>query len=164
MTTMCPWIFINFVWKWKWSRSVVSDSLRPHGRSPTRLRRPWDFPGKNTGVGCHFLLQGIFPTQGSNPGLLHCRQTLYRLSHQGSPLGAFGSRFSLVQLCATLWTVPARLLCPWDSPGKNTGVSCHVLLQGIFPTQGSNPGLLHCRQTLYRLSHQGSPRRVVDTQ
>ena len=45
-------------------------------------RSPWDSPGKNTGVGCHFLLQGIFPTQGSNPGLPHCRQTLYRLSHQ----------------------------------------------------------------------------------
>ena len=41
---------------------------------------PWDFPGKNTGVGCHFLLQGIFPTQGSNPGLPYCRQTLYHLS------------------------------------------------------------------------------------
>ena len=46
---------------------------------------PWDFPGKSTGVGCHFLLQGIFPSQGSNPGLPHCRQTLYPLSHQGSP-------------------------------------------------------------------------------
>ena len=44
-----------------------------------------------------------------------------------------------------------------DSPGKNTGVSCNVLLQGIFPTQGSNPGLLHCRWILYQLSHQGSP-------
>ena len=44
---------------------------------------PWDFPGKSTGVGCHFLLQRIFLTQGSNPGLLHCRQTLYPLSHQG---------------------------------------------------------------------------------
>ena len=43
-----------------------------------------DFPGKNIGVGCHALLQGIFPTQGSNPGLLHCRRILYRLSHQGS--------------------------------------------------------------------------------
>ena len=43
------------------------------------------FLGKSTGVGCHFLLQGIFPTQGLNPGLPHCRQTLYRLSHQGSP-------------------------------------------------------------------------------
>ena len=51
---------------------------------PTRLLHPWDFPGKSTGVGCHFLLQGIFPTQGSNPGLPHCRQTLYCLSHQGS--------------------------------------------------------------------------------
>ena len=48
------------------------------------------------------------------------------------------SRFSLVRLCVTLWTVPAKLLCPWDSPGKNTGVSCHALLQGIFPTQRSN--------------------------
>ena len=45
---------------------------------------PWDFSAKSTGVGCHFLLQGIFPTQGSNPGLLHCRQTLYCLSYQGS--------------------------------------------------------------------------------
>ena len=45
-----------------------------------------------------------------------------------------------------------------DSPGKNTGVRCHALLQGIFPTQGSNPSLPHCGQILYRLSHQGSPR------
>ena len=44
------------------------------------------------------------------------------------------------------------------SPGKNTGVGCHALLQGIFPTQGLNPGLPHCRQILYHLSHQGSPR------
>ena len=51
----------------------------------TKLLRPWDFQGKSTGVGCHFLLQGIFPTQGSNPGLSHCRQMLYCLSHQGSP-------------------------------------------------------------------------------
>ena len=45
---------------------------------------PWDFPGKGTGVGCHFLLQGTFLSQKLNPGLLHCRQTLYPLSHQGS--------------------------------------------------------------------------------
>ena len=72
------------MWGLKWSRSVVSDSLQPHGLKPTRLLRPWDFPGKNTGVGCHFLLQDIFLTQGLNPGLPHCRQTLYCLSHQGS--------------------------------------------------------------------------------
>ena len=51
-----------------------------------------------------------------------------------------------------------RLLCPWDSPGKNTGVSCHVLLPGIFLTQGLNPGLPHCRQILYLPSHQGRPK------
>ena len=45
-----------------------------------------------------------------------------------------------------------------NSPGKNTGVGCHALLQGIFPTRGSNLGLSHCRQILYHLSHQGSPR------
>ena len=50
--------------------SVVSDSLRPYGLWPTRLLRPWTFPGKNPGVGCHFLLQGIFQTQGSNQQLL----------------------------------------------------------------------------------------------
>ena len=67
------------------SRSVMSDSLWPHGFQPGRLLCPWDSPGKNAGVGCHALLQGIFPTQGSNSGLPHCRQILYPLSHQGSP-------------------------------------------------------------------------------
>ena len=68
------------------SRSVVSDSLWPHGLWPARLLCPWDSPGKDTEVGCHALFQGIFLTQELNPGLQHCRQILYRLSHQGSPL------------------------------------------------------------------------------
>ena len=68
----------------KWSCSVMSNFAAPW---TTRLLRQWDFPGKNTGVGCHFLIQEIFPTQGLNPGLPHCRQALYHLSHQGSPIG-----------------------------------------------------------------------------
>ena len=52
------------------------------------------------------------------------------------------SSFSHVRFFATPWTVAHQLLCPWHSPGKNTGVGCHFLLQGIFLTQGSNPGLL----------------------
>ena len=63
----------------------MPNSLGPHGLQPTRLLHPWDFPGKNTGVGSHFLLQGIFPTQGSNLGLLHCRQILYQLSYEEIP-------------------------------------------------------------------------------
>ena len=60
------------------------------------------------------------------------------------------SCFSRVQLFVTPWTrQPARLLCPCNSPDKNTGVGSHSLLQGIFPTQGSNPDLLHCRRILY---------------
>ena len=53
---------------------------------------------------------------------------------------------------------PTRLLCPRNSPGKNTAVGCHSLLQSIFPIQGLNLGLLHCRRSLNNLSHQGSPR------
>ena len=64
-------------WKESESRSVMSDSLWPHG-----LCSPWNSPGQNTRVGSLSLLQGIFPTQGSNPGLLHCRRILYQLSHQ----------------------------------------------------------------------------------
>ena len=59
------------------------------------------------------------------------------------------------QSCLTLcdpMEESTKLLCPWNAPGKNTGVSCHSLLQRIFLTQGSNPGLLHCRQTIYHLS------------
>ena len=62
----------------------MSESLQPHGLLPARLLHPWNSPGQNTGVGCRALL-GIFPTQGSNPGFLHCRWILYHLSHQGSP-------------------------------------------------------------------------------
>ena len=122
------------------------------------ILHPWDFPGKSTRVGCHFLLQGIFPTQGLNPGLSHCRQMLYHLSHQGSPkMSCCCQDASVVSDSVRPHGLqPTRLLHLWDSPGKNNGVDCHFLLQGIFPTQGSNPGLPHCRQMLYRLSHQGS--------
>ena len=68
--------------------------LRPHGVEPARLLCPLDSLGKNIGVGCNFLLQGIFLTQGLNLGLLHCRQILYWLSSEGSPLISFvGDKF-----------------------------------------------------------------------
>ena len=61
--------------------SVVSDSLRPHG-----LYSLWNSPGHNTGVGSLSVLQGIFPTQGLNPGLPHCRRILYQLRNKGNPI------------------------------------------------------------------------------
>ena len=66
------------------SHSVVSDSLWPHG-----VYSPWNPPDQNTRVGSLSLLQGVFPSQGWNPGLLHCRQVLYHLSHQGSPINEY---------------------------------------------------------------------------
>ena len=66
------------------SRSVLSDSLQPHGLLPTRLLCPGDPPGQNTGAGCLFLLQGIFLSQESKSGLPHCGRVLYLRGHQGS--------------------------------------------------------------------------------
>ena len=70
------------------------------------------------------------------------------------------SRFSHVPVFATPWTVAARFLCPWDSPGKNTGVGCCALLQGIFPSQGLNPYLLcllHWQAGSLSLAPPGKP-------
>ena len=67
----------------------MPDSLQPHGLQPIRLLYPWDIPGRNTRVGCHFLFQGIFLTKGLNWGLLHCRQILYWLSYEVNNLQKF---------------------------------------------------------------------------
>ena len=94
----------HFAW-WSESRSVVSDSLPTHG-----LYSPGNSPGQNIGVGSLSLLQGIFPTQGSNPGLPHCRQILSQLSHKGT-LGILE------------WV--AYPFSSGSSPPRNrTGVSC----------------------------------------
>ena len=111
---------------------------------------PWNSPGKNTGVGSHSLLQGIFPTEGWNLCFLHWRR-LYHLSYQGSSYVLKVKKWSHSVVSDSLRPCglkPTRLLCPWDFPGKSTGVDCHFLLQGIFLTQGLNPGPLHYKQTL----------------
>ena len=105
---------------------------------------------KNTGVGSLSLLQEIFLTQESNRSFLHCWQILYQLSYEGST-SASESRSVMSDSLQ-----PHR---PWNSPGQNAGVGSHSLCQGIFPTQGSNPGLPHCRWLLYQLSDQGRPLR-----
>ena len=74
------------------SRSFTSDSWWPQG-----LHSLWNSLGQNTGVGSCSLLQGIFPTQRSNPSLLHCRQILYQLSHKGSPL-VEGTNFNIIKV------------------------------------------------------------------
>ena len=109
---------------------------------------------------CHFFLQGIFLTQGSNPRLshlLHWQAGSLPLVPLGKPL----SHLWCAQPCSTLCSlIDCSLLgssVHGDSPGKYTGVGCHALLQGIVPTQELNMGLLHCKQVLYQLSNQDSP-------
>ena len=99
------------------SRLTLCDPMEPLG--------PWDFLGKNTGVGCCFLLQGIFPTQGSNPDLLHCRQILYHLSHPAqcstvlrpSTVEEVLNKYLLNSIKLTLYLpIPALgLACHWSS-------------------------------------------------
>ena len=98
------------------SHSVVSDSLRPHGLQSARILCPWDSSG-NTGVGCRFLLQGIFPTQGSNLDLLCCRQILYHLSYKD------------MDSSCQFPSAPCH-------PSRTQG---NFLLQRMFPSSSPNP-------------------------
>ena len=147
------------------SHSVMS-TLQPHGLySPwnsgfpeSRAWRPGGFctswttrEAQNTGVGRLFLVQQIFPTQEFYQGLLHCRQILYQLGYKGSPKWKWKS-FNCVWLCHPMDC------STWNSPAQTTRVGSISLLQEIFPTQGSKPGLLHCEWIRYQLNHKGRPR------
>ena len=90
----------------------MSDPQRPHGLQPTRLLHPWDLPGKSTGVGCHCLLLLFL----SSPNNLLIGKDMWK-----SCISYYRPE--------SIFIMPTRLLCPWDSPGKNTGVGCHFLLQ-----------------------------------
>ena len=72
-------IIVNhmYLWKWKWSLSVVSDSLQPRGLWPIRLLHPWDSPGKNTGVGCHFLLH-VYLYKHTNNSVIYAWEHFYK--------------------------------------------------------------------------------------
>ena len=204
----------------------MSNSLPPHLLQLTKLLCPWNFPGKNTGTGCYFLLQGIFPTLGSNPSPPHWQVDSLITESPGRPTHHSANLISVPQICTapywcsvsaqagpllgilfplppsstppypwlppssfrsvfsdlpglvrcpshvllkehyfvivlthsvianlksescsvvshSLW--PHGLYSPWNFPGQNTVVGSLSFLQGIFPTQGMNPGLLHCR-------------------
>ena len=119
-----------------------------------------EFSRQEYWTGYPFPLSGDLPSPGINPGSLALKVN----SLPSEPLEVHMKvkvkvkSLSRVRLFATPWAVACtRLLHPWDFLGKSTGVGCHFLLQEIFLTQGLNPGLPHCRQTLYHLSHQGSP-------
>ena len=95
------------------SHLVVSNSLQPHG-----LYSPWNSPGQNTGVGSLSLLQGIFPTQCSNPGLSHSRQILYLLNHKGSPQTNLATckflEVAHIYCCVSLLCTFLKYFCVYD--------------------------------------------------
>ena len=138
--------------------------MQPHGLQTTRLLCPWGPPDKSARVGNYSFLQRIFPTKGSNPGLLpapcllHCRQIIYCLNHQGRLHQDHESQSERETHSVVSDSLRSHgLYSPRNSPGQNTGVGSLSLLPGIFPPQGSNPGFPHCRWIIYQLSHKGSP-------
>ena len=137
-------------------------TLRPYGLQRSRLLCPWDSLGKNTGVGGLTLLQGIFLTWGLNPRLLwllHWQVSSLPLVPPGKPI--VDSMCLVTQSCLTLCDPmdcsPPGSFVHGDSPGKNIGVVCHALLQGI--SQPRNPTQVShiAGRFFYHLSHQGSP-------
>ena len=126
-------MWVNWFW-WEWGCVCVLVAQS----SPTLcdpMVCPWDSPDRNAGVGCCFLLQRMVAE----------KLITWKLQKW--------SKVKVAQLHLTLCN-PRRLPGPWNFPGKNTRVCSHSFLQGLFPTQGLNPGLLHCRQILHRLGHQ----------
>ena len=119
------------------SGSVVSDSLRPHG-----LFSPCNSPGQNTGVGSLSLLQRIFPTQGSNPGLQHCRRLLYQLNHKASPRILEWVKIKVKLLgCVRLFETP-RTVAHQASPSMefSTGVGSLSVTPRDPPNRGIELG------------------------
>ena len=102
---------------------------------------PGDLPNPGIEPGSHFLLQGIFPTQGLNLGLLHCRQFLYCSTRNLKSCCCFVAK-TYPTLLRPHGVQPARLPCPWDFPAKNIGMGCHLLLQGF--AQPRNQTLISC--------------------
>ena len=120
------------------SCSVMSNSLQPHGLQPARFLCPWDFPGKNTEVGCQFLLQGIFPTQGSNIhllSLLHWQVDSLPLHDLGSPMSRLVPGKSLL-----IWPVSHK-----DPASAQADLCPPVILVSLHKhtTLSSAPGPLH---------------------
>ena len=114
---------------WCFSHSGVSCSLRLRGLQPARLVCPWDSPGKDTGVGCHFLLHGILPTQELNPGLPHHRQIVYSLSYREAIL-----RGSLL-LSVTEHLSPKRTEVSLGSTRAPCGYQCELQTLTMFKSQ-----------------------------
>ena len=95
------------------------------------------------------------------------RERAHRMARKPRKPGANKGQcepLSHVRLFATPWTTARQAPFLWASPGKNTGVGCHFLLQGIFPTQGLNPYLLHWQADSLPLSHLGSPKLLINGQ
>ena len=155
MLSICiPGIYIP--WKWKFLSCVWLS---------VTLHSPWNSPGQNTGVGSLSLLQRIFPTQGSNSGLLHYRQILYQLSYKGCPrilewVAYPSSRGSSQPRNRTrVSCIAGRFFTNWViREALIAGVGCHLLLPGDLPDPGIEPGSPALQADSLPLSHQGSPK------
>ena len=144
------------------SCSVISDSLQRHG-----LWSPWNSPGQNTGEGSLSLLQGIFPTQGSNPGFPHCRQMLYQLSHKGSQrilewvAYPFSSRSSQPRNWTGVSCIAGGFFTSWAIRKALISWTSYQLLRGLFEPRAlssTTSTFLTCKEGIWLSSWQQSLR------
>ena len=129
------------------------DFLWPHRLKPARLLCPWDFSGKNAGVGCHVLLLSIYILYAIRRKVIWYTLENFVKAHLHYTYSLESESHSVMSNSLQ----PHGLYSPWNSPGQNTGVGSLSFLQWIFPTQESNWGFQHWRRILYQLSYQGSP-------
>ena len=109
----------------------MSDSVRPHRRQPTRLPHPWDSPGKNTGVGCHFLLQCMKVKEMATHSSVLAWSGLPFPSLMHESESEVAQSLGRVQLLATPWTAACQAPPSMEFSSKNTGVHCHFFLQAL---------------------------------
>ena len=139
-----------------WFCNLLKNAIgwRQGGQEQESKRKGWEggwgWEGGSRERGCMYTYSWFMLLYGRNQQ--HCKAAMHAC-------------ILVAQSRLTLWDPhglqPTSRLCPWDSPGKNTGVGSHSLPQGIFPTQGSSCVLLHCKWILYHLSRQGSPKATI---
>ena len=138
---------LNVFWHWKWKSAQSCQTLCDP------MDSPWNSPGQNTGVSNLSFIQRIFPTQGSNPGLPHCRRIVYQLTHKGSPrilewvAVPFAKRFSAPRNQTSVSCIGRQILYCW-APGKpwfQDEPENQVFSIGIYSNMDARPETPHLK-------------------
>ena len=156
------------LWRRQWQPTPVLLPGKSHGWRSLVGCSPWGREESDMTERLHFHFSLLCIREGNgNPLQCSCLENPRdRGAWWASIYGIAQSWTRLKRLSSSSSSIGRKILqnlySPWNPPGQNTGVGSLFLLYGIFPTPGSNPGILHCRQILYQLSHKGSPKESIE--